>query len=100
MFIFYHISVSTDIVYTDFGSGSGNTPIYALFTRLKRTLFYVWLKPVSLDKIVQKCISPKLCLTQEINSKYFGTGECVGIGQTTVFRIRILHDPAAKADGI
>ena len=29
-------------------------------------------------------ISPKLCLTLEIKSKYFRTGECVGIGQTTV----------------
>ena len=29
-------------------------------------------------------ISPKLCLTPEIKSKYFRTGECVGIGQTTV----------------
>ena len=26
----------------------------------------------------------KLCLTPEIKSKYFRTGECVGIGQTTV----------------
>ena len=42
------------------------------------------LRPVSLDKKVHKYISPKFCFTPEINSKYFGTGKCVGIGQTTV----------------
>ena len=33
---------------------------------------------------IPKRISPKLCLTPEIKSEYFRTGECVGIGQTTV----------------
>ena len=44
----------------------------------------MWLRPVSLDKIIHKDISPKLCFTPEINSKHLGTGECVGIGPTTV----------------
>ena len=44
----------------------------------------MWLHPVSVKKNVQKYILPKLCLTPEIKSKYFRTGECVGIGQTTV----------------
>ena len=43
----------------------------------------MWLHPVSVEKNVQKYILPKLCLTPEIKSKYFRTGECVGIGQTT-----------------
>ena len=29
-------------------------------------------------------ISPKLCLTPAIKSKYFRIGKCVGMGQTTV----------------
>ena len=44
----------------------------------------MWLHLVSVKKNVQTHISPKLCLTPEIKSKYFRTGECVGIGQTTV----------------
>ena len=44
----------------------------------------MWLHPVSVKENVQTYISPKLCLTSEIKSKYFRTGECVGIGQTTV----------------
>ena len=44
----------------------------------------MWLHPVSVKKNVQTYISPKLCLTPEIKSKYFRTGECVGMGQTTV----------------
>ena len=44
----------------------------------------MWLHPVSVKENVQTYISPKLCLTPEIKSKYFRTGECVGIGQTTV----------------
>ena len=44
----------------------------------------MWLHPVSIKKNVQTYILPKLCLTAEIKSKYFRTGECVGIGQTTV----------------
>ena len=44
----------------------------------------MWLHPVGVNKDVQTYISPKLCLTPEIKSKYFRTGECVGIGQTTV----------------
>ena len=43
----------------------------------------MWLYPVSVDKTVHKFISPKLCLMPEIKSKYFRTGECVGIGQRT-----------------
>ena len=42
--------------------------------------------PVSLDKNVHRYISLKLCFTPEINSTYFGTGECVGIGQAIVLR--------------
>ena len=49
----------------------------------------MWLHPVSVKKNVQTYISPKLCLTPEIKPKYFRTGECVGIGQTTVFFINI-----------
>ena len=43
-------------------------------------------------------ISPKLCLTPEIKSKYFRTGECVGIGQTTVINkhLRKFSDPVVK----
>ena len=44
----------------------------------------MWLHPVSVKKNVQTYISPKLCLMPEIKSKYFRTGEFVGIGQTTV----------------
>ena len=44
----------------------------------------MWLHQVSVDKNVHKYISPKLCLTPEIKSKYFSISECVGIGQTTV----------------
>ena len=44
----------------------------------------MWLHPVSVEKNVQTYISPKLCITPEIKSKYIRTGECVGIGQTTV----------------
>ena len=44
----------------------------------------MWLHQVNVDKNVHKYISPKLCLTPEIKSKYFRIGECVGIGQTTV----------------
>ena len=44
----------------------------------------MWLHQVTVDKNVHKYISPKLCLTPEIKSKYFRIGECVGIGQTTV----------------
>ena len=42
------------------------------------------LHQVSVDKHVHEYISPKLCLTSELKSKYFRIGECVGIGQTTV----------------
>ena len=45
----------------------------------------MWLHQVSVDKNVHKYISPKLCLTPEIKSKYFRISECVGIGQTTVY---------------
>ena len=45
----------------------------------------MWRRAVSLDKNAHKYISPKLCFTPETNPKYFGTGECVGIGQTTVY---------------
>ena len=48
------------------------------------------LHPVSVKKNVQMCISPKLCLTPDIKSKYFRTGECVGIGQTTVPELKEL----------
>ena len=51
---------------------------------LKQPHYCMWLYPVSVDKNFHKYISPKLCLTPEIKSKYFRTGECVGIGQTTV----------------
>ena len=44
----------------------------------------MWLHPVGVKENVQTYISPKLCLTPEIKSKYFRTGECVGIGQITV----------------
>ena len=44
----------------------------------------MWLHSVSVKKNVQTYISPKLCLTPEIKSKHFRTGECVGIGQTSV----------------
>ena len=44
----------------------------------------MWFHPVSVKKNIQTYIWPKLCLTPEIKSKYFRTGECVGIGQTTV----------------
>ena len=44
----------------------------------------MWIHPVRVKKNVQTYISPKLCLMPEIKSKYFRTGECVGIGQTTV----------------
>ena len=44
----------------------------------------MWLYPVSVKENVQTYISLKLCLTLEIKSKDFRTGECVGIGQTTV----------------
>ena len=44
----------------------------------------MWLHPVGVKENVQTYISPKLCLMPEIKSKYFRTGECVGIGQTTV----------------
>ena len=40
----------------------------------------MWLHPVGANEDVQTYISPKLCLTPEIKSKYFRTGECVGIG--------------------
>ena len=54
--------------------------------------YCMWLHPVSVKKSVQKYILPKLCLTPEIKSKYFRTGECVGIGQTTVLELtEILH---------
>ena len=43
------------------------------------------LHPISVNKNVHKYISPKLCFTPDIKSKYFRIGECVGIGQTTVF---------------
>ena len=46
----------------------------------------MWLHPVRVKKNAQKYILSKLCLTPEIKSKYFRTGECVGIGQTTVVR--------------
>ena len=46
----------------------------------------MWLQPVRVKKNVQTYISPTLCLTPEIESKNFRTGECVGIGQTTVFK--------------
>ena len=52
----------------------------------------MWLHPVSVKKNVQKYILPKLCLTPEIKSKYFRTGECVGIGQTTVLLFVVLVD--------
>ena len=44
----------------------------------------MWLYPVSVNKNVHKYISPKLCLTPEIKSKYFRIEECIRIGQTTV----------------
>ena len=44
----------------------------------------MWIHPVRVKKNAQTYISPKLCLMPEIKSKYFRTGECVGIGQTTV----------------
>ena len=44
----------------------------------------MWLHLVSVSKNIHEYISPKLCLTPEIKSKYFRTDECVGIGQTTV----------------
>ena len=44
----------------------------------------MWLHPVSVKENVQTYISPKLCLTPKIKLKWFRTGECVGIGQTTV----------------
>ena len=50
---------------------------------LKRAHYYIWLRTASLDKNGHKYISPKLCLTLEINSKYFETGECVVVGQST-----------------
>ena len=37
-------------------------------------------------------VSPKLLFKPEINSKYFGTGECVGIGQTTVVQSNLTYD--------
>ena len=53
----------------------------------------MWLHPVGVNEDVQTYISPKLCLTPDIKSKYFRTGECVGIGQTTVFKIsRVEHE--------
>ena len=69
---------------------------YAMFTRfkpslkyfiLKRTHNYMRLRPESLSKNDRNYISPKLCLTPGINSKYFGTGERVEIGQTTVYSL-------------
>ena len=55
----------------------------------------MWLNTVSINKNVHKYISPKLCFTPEIKSKYFRIGECVGIGQTTVtardFYSSIIH---------
>ena len=45
----------------------------------------MWLRQVSVYKNVHSYISPKLCLTPGIKSKYFRISECVGIGQTTVF---------------
>ena len=45
----------------------------------------MWLHPVSIKENVQTYISPKLCIMPEIKSKYYRTGECVGIGQTTVY---------------
>ena len=45
----------------------------------------MYLHSVSVKENVQTYISPILCLTPEIKSKYSRTGECVGIGQTTVF---------------
>ena len=50
----------------------------------KRTHYCMCLYPVSVNKNVHEYISPKLCLTLEIQSKYFRIGECVGICQTTV----------------
>ena len=44
----------------------------------------MWIYPVSVNKTVHEYISPKLCLTPKIQSKYSRIGECVGIGQTTV----------------
>ena len=51
----------------------------------------MWPRPVSADKNVRKYISPKLCLTPEIYPKYmsFGTCECIGVGQTTVYHAKI-----------
>ena len=47
----------------------------------------IFMVPKMFEPLKFYCISPKLCLTMEINSKYFGTGECVGIGQTNVFSV-------------
>ena len=52
--------------------------------------------PVSVNKTVHEYISPKLCLTPEIQSKYSRIGECVGICQTTVL-IQEVFDLKAKA---
>ena len=51
----------------------------------------MWLHPESVKKHVHMYISPKLCLTPEIKSKYFRIGECVGIGQTTVSLVLPMH---------
>ena len=51
----------------------------------------MWLHQVTVDKNVRKYISPNLCLTPEIKSKYFRIGECVGIGQTTVLGQKCMH---------
>ena len=58
-------------------------PVFSTL-HIETTHYCMWLHPVSVKKNVQTYISPKLCLTPEIKSKYFRTGECVGIGQTTV----------------
>ena len=52
----------------------------------------MWPHPVSVKENVQTYISPKLCLTPEIKSKYFRTSECVGIGQTTVYYVQNLFE--------
>ena len=55
----------------------------------------MWLHPVSVRKNAQTYISSELCLTPEIKSKYFRTGECVGIGQTTV-RLKSPRSPNSR----
>ena len=58
----------------------------------------MWLHQVSFEKNAHEYISPKLCLTPEIKSKYFRIGECVGIGQTTVGGVKS-HPKDRRSDG-